>query len=706
MCGLAGFVTFAPFAEPAQARSALVRMTRAIAHRGPDGEGHWLDSEQGVALGHRRLAILDLSPAGAQPMFSACGRFVLAFNGEIYNHPALRRTLEAAGAAPDWRGHSDTETLLAMIARHGLDRALREACGMFAIALWDRRDRTLSLARDRMGEKPLYLMRPQPSDAQEPGGHPAGWRFGSELRALIAHPATAPAIDPVAVAAYLRLGHVPDHLCILQGVEKVMPGAIVTLRAGDDPRHRRYDHSEALFGRAGTPSDPLHTDPGQAADRLETVLREVVDEHMLSDVPLGCFLSGGVDSSLVAALMQAGSNRQIHSFSIGFDDPRFNEAPHAAAVARHLGTAHTEFILRQDDALDLIPDLPAIYDEPFADSSQIPTTLLCRAARAHVSVALTGDGGDEIFGGYNRHVRGPALWATLARLPGPLRPLAAGSVRGLARLGLRHETAMRRATGALGLPLTTLDTLPRLARVLEGAGDAEAFYQTFVSVMTRPEQMLSDKTPRPSPPDPRARAAHEIGPGLDMAEWMMARDSTGYLPGDILVKLDRAAMSVALETRAPFLDARVMAEARRSPARLHVDARTGKKLLRAVLYRHVPQALIERPKQGFAMPLDDWLRGALRDWGAALIGDGALAATLGLDTRALQTLWDAHQSRHASHGREIWTLLMLMLWARSLARLLEQSLDQSPARMMPPGRPVQAAPAMQPGCTGQPDTPQ
>ncbi len=677
MCGLAGFVTFAPFADPEQARAALLRMTRAIAHRGPDGEGHWQDEGHGIALGHRRLAILDLSPAGAQPMHSACGRFVLAFNGEIYNHLALRTTLQAAGAAPDWRGHSDSETLLAMIAHHGLDKALIAACGMFAIALWDRQEQTLSLARDRMGEKPLYLTRDDTG---------AGWRFGSELRALLAYSATKPVIDPVAVSAYLRLGHVPDHLCILQGVEKIMPGAIVTLHDGQQPQHRRYDHSEALFGQAGAHADP-HMDTDAASTRLETVLHEVVSDQMLSDVPLGCFLSGGVDSSLIAALMQAGSNRQIHSFSIGFDDPRFNEAPHAAAVARHLGTAHTEFILAQDDALNLIPDLPAIYDEPFADSSQIPTTLLCRAARQHVTVALTGDGGDEVFGGYNRHIRGPALWSKLGRIPAPLRPLAAGSVRGLARFGLRHEGATRRATKALGLPLTTLDNLPRLARVLEGAGDAEAFYQTFVSIMAQPEQVLTDKTPHPCPPDPRARAVQDMDQGLSMAEWMMARDITGYLPGDILVKVDRAAMSVALETRAPLLDARVMAEARRSPTDVHVDGRTGKKLLRSVLYRHVPQALIERPKQGFAIPLDDWLRGALRSWSAALITDAGLAATLGLQATALQTLWDSHQSGQANHGKELWTLLMLMLWAKSLMQTTRPERD------------------VQPGCAGLPGTP-
>ncbi len=642
MCGVAGFINLRPFDHAAKARCKLEAMTRSIAHRGPDAEGYWLDELQGVALGHRRLSILDLSPSGAQPMQSNCGRYIFAFNGEIYNHQALRLDLMNDAPNLEWKSHSDTETLLVAIAEWGLERALEKAFGMFAFALWDRQKRVLSLARDRMGEKPLYFSR-----------QGEGWMFGSELRALLAGGVKAH-INQVALASYLKLGYVPDHLCILEGVRKVMPGSIVHLRAEPEPEQLRYASIEAQFGQP-----PKIIDPDEAATRLENVLGEVVSDQMISDVPLGCFLSGGVDSSLVASLMQAGSDRQIRTFSIGFEDARFSEAPHAAAVAKHLGTDHTEFILKEDDALAIVADLPHIYDEPFADSSQIPTVLLCRSARKHVTVALTGDGGDEVFGGYNRHVRGPKLWEQITHLPRVLRYVGAGAVNGAAQLGLRSERMSRYATAALGLPLTTLDNLPKLAATLRSADNAEDFYQTFVSTGHCLENMLSKPGPL-NTADPRA-----LDPaGLEMAEWIMSCDTTGYLPGDILVKVDRAAMSVGLETRAPFLDARVANVARQIPIGLHVDGRKGKKLLRALLYRHVPQTLIERPKQGFAMPLDDWLRGALRVWGSDMISDQGLISSLGLNGDLLGKLWARHQDRRINAGKELWTLLMLLLWAR------------------------------------------
>lgn len=642
MCGLAGIAAFGGFGDVAETRRALQAMTRAIAHRGPDAEGFWLDEAPGVALGHRRLSILDLSPCGAQPMHSACGRYVIVFNGEIYNHQALRSDLAEQGAGLVWKGHSDTETLLAAISGWGLQRALESARGMFAFALWDRRERVLSLGRDRMGEKPLYFARQGDQ-----------WRFGSELRALLAGGLEA-RIDPSALASYLRLGYVPDHSCILEGVRKVVPGSVVHLRAGAAPETRFFATIKAQFAQTADIGDA-----GEAVSRLETVLGEVVRDQMLSDVPLGCFLSGGVDSSLVASIMQSESARKIRTFSIGFEDARFNEAQHAAAVAGHLGTDHTEFILKEEDALAIVADLPKIYDEPFADSSQIPTTLLCRSARQHVTVALSGDGGDEIFGGYNRHIRGPRLWERITRLPPGVRRAGAHLVDGAARFGMRREALSRRATRALGLPLTTLDNLPKLAATLRSAGDAEEFYQAFVSTGQSLENTLLDPARRDAE-NPRA-----IDPaGLSMVEWIMARDTTGYLPGDILVKVDRAAMSVGLETRAPFLDARVADIARRIPVGLHVDGRRGKKLLREVLYRHVPKALIERPKQGFAMPLDDWLRGALRSWGEELISDEALIGTLRLDAAAVSKLWERHQERRVNAGKDLWTLLMLLLWAR------------------------------------------
>lgn len=644
MCGLAGMVSFRPWPDPGSVRRTLEVMTHAIAHRGPDADGHWLDVSRGVALGHRRLSILDLSAAGAQPMHSACGRYVVAFNGEIYNHLALRRVLERAGQAPDWRGHSDTETLLAGIAAWGLQEALRKVCGMFAFALWDRQRGVLSLGRDAMGEKPLYF-----------AGHGGGWIFGSELRALVAGGLTA-RIDRGALAAYLRLSYVPDHLCILEGVHKVMPGGIVHLRASATPELVRYNAIEQDFGQ-----QPVRTDPDQAVTALEQVLETVVGEQMLSDVPLGCFLSGGIDSSLVASLMQAGSGRQINSFSIGFDDPSFNEAPHAAAVAAHLGTAHTEFTLREDDALDTVCDLARIYDEPFADSSQLPTTLLCRAARRHVTVALTGDGGDEVFGGYTRHIKGPELWARVSGLPRGMRRLAAGGVQGVSGLARRNERLSRRAIVALGLPLTTFDNLPKLASVLRNSDTAEAFYLTLVTTGPDFEDLMAGPCPLPGG-DLRTRDPD----GLEMAEWIMVRDTTGYLPGDILVKVDRAAMSVGLETRAPLLDFRVARLARQLPVEMHVDGRQGKKLLRALLDRHVPRTLIERPKQGFALPLDRWLRGALKPWGEAILTDEALIAAVGLRASAVRALWSRHQNRRVNAGTQLWSLLMLLLWVREM----------------------------------------
>lgn len=642
MCGLTGFVTFQPFADAGQARHKVQAMTRSIKHRGPDAEGHWLDDTQGVALGHRRLSILDLSPSGAQPMHSRCGRYVFAFNGEIYNHQALR--VDLMNDVPDmaWNGSSDTETLLAAIVEWGLERALEKSFGMFAFALWDRQENLLSLARDRMGEKPLYF-------SQQDGG----WIFGSELRTLLAGGLTAP-INQRAVASYLKLGYVPDHLCILDGVRKVMPGSIVHLRADAEPKQLCYASIEAQFAQ---PRE-IH-DRDEAVRRLESVLEEVVSDQMISDVPLGCFLSGGVDSSLVASLMQAGSVRKIQTFSIGFDDARFNEAPHAAAVAAHLGTDHTEFTLKEDDALAIVADLPSIYDEPFADSSQIPTTLLCRSARKHVTVALTGDGGDEVFGGYNRHIRGPKLWGQISNLPWALRHAGAGAVQGVVQWGMRNEKMSRYALSTLRLPLTTFEKLPKLAAALRSSGNPEDFYQTFVSTGHGLENMLENPG-LADHSDPRALDAA----GMDMAEWIMARDTSGYLPGDILVKVDRAAMSVGLETRAPLLDARVATLARQIPIGLHVDGREGKKLLRSLVYRHVPQSLIERPKQGFAIPLDDWLRGALQEWGSALITDADLTEALGLDADLIGELWAKHQARRVNAGNELWTILMLLLWAR------------------------------------------
>jgi len=661
MCGFAAVMTEDP-GQSLPGHAAMQAMTDAIRHRGPDAEGHWRDEAAGIALGHRRLSILDLSEAGAQPMRSACGRYVIAFNGEIYNHPALRDDLARAGQAPDWRGRSDTETLLATIAARGIVAALRHARGMFAFALWDRAARALYLARDRMGEKPLYY-----------GRIDGVWAAASELHALRALPGCPRELDPRAVAAYLARGYVPEGLSIHAGITKLPPGHVLKLCRGMQPEAILYEDfaSLAVAGRAEAGrAAPATAAAAARADGLEAVLHQVVQEQMISDVPLGCFLSGGVDSSLVAALMQAGSARQIRTFSVGFSDARFDETPHAAAVARHLGTAHTEFHLSERDALGLIPDLPHIHDEPFADSSQIPTALLCRAARAEVTVALTGDGADEIFGGYNRHVLGPRLWRRLAPLPMALRRPLGRTLAGLERLGAGdRQGRLHRLAGVFGLPVTLLDKLAKLGGIVASADGLPALHAALTRAVPDPRVLMTPGMrarlgppgtptgdPTGDPPLPNGLA------DLDGADWLMAQDTLSYLPGDILAKVDRTAMAASLETRAPFLDARVVTAAWALPPRDRVAGRRGKVILREILDRHVPRALTERPKQGFAVPLDRWLREGLRDWAGALLARRDLLDRAGLDAAAVAGLWTRHQGLRGNEGQMLWHVLMLLVW--------------------------------------------
>ena len=617
-------------------------MTDALAHRGPDADGLWLDGENGVGLGHRRLSILDLSPAGAQPMLSPDGRYAIAFNGEIYNHLDLRATLASGGAAPDWRGSSDTETLLAAVEAWGLDTALRKAKGMFALALWDRRENALYLARDRMGEKPLYL-----------ASLPGGWGFASELKALLQLPVFSPRLCHDAIGAYLAYGYVPQSHCIFEGVRKIEPGHITRLALDDLAETTRSYETFHDLVRSGY--DDRADQAGEPVDRLEKVLGDVVEEQMLSDVPLGCFLSGGVDSSLIAALMQSRKAGDVRTFAIGFDEERFNEAPHAAAVARHLGTDHTEFILREQDALAVIPQMPEIYDEPFADSSQIPTVLLCREARRNVTVALTGDGGDEVFGGYNRHVIGPGLLARVQSLPRFLRQVGGGAVTMMAPAIVPENSILRRTGAKLGLPVTALDNLVKIAPRLTEIDTLPALYDHFTQSIHPSESPVHNRAPR-------TLARPEFD--LTGAEWMMAMDSVTYLPGDILVKVDRAAMAASLETRAPFLDARVVRAAWSMPIDAKIGERRGKQVLRSLLDRFVPRDLIDRPKQGFAIPLDRWLRGELRGWASDLLENDELIGLAGLDTDRVSMWWNQHQSGSANHGTRLWTILMLLDWLR------------------------------------------
>ena len=637
MCGICGILTPAS----SDVLHGIVRaMTDTLVHRGPDGEGIWSDQEAGVALGHRRLSILDLSPAGAQPMISACERYVIAFNGEIYNHLALRVDLQVSGATPGWRGSSDTETLLAAVTHWGLQDALRRACGMFALALWDRQTRRLHFARDRMGEKPLYLARLSNS-----------WAFASELKALFAVPEFEARLCRDAVAAYLAYGYVPETQCIFQRVQKIPPGHVMSVSLdAAEPEVHEYETFQNLLEGALKNRTLQHYD---GLDRLEDALETVVEEQMLSDVPLGCFLSGGVDSSLVAALMQSKSSQPVRTFAIGFSEARFNEAPHAAAVARHLGTDHTEFILSEQDALGVITDLPKIYDEPFADSSQIPTALLCREARKSVTVALTGDGGDEVFGGYNRHVIGPRLLSRLQRVPRTLRRSTGRVVSACAPSITAEDGWLRRLASRMRLPVTALDKAAALAPHLGDINDLGSLYEHFTRGIHDPEHLMRDAS---------ALKPSEMSLSVEGAEWMMAMDSITYLPGDILVKVDRASMAASLETRTPFLDPRVVTAAWELPLETKIADGKGKQVLRSLLDRHVPRDLIDRPKQGFAIPIDRWLRGALRSWADERLSDVTLLDLAGLEHAAVHELWVRHQAGKVNNGTKLWTILMLLDW--------------------------------------------
>ena len=621
----------------------------AIAYRGPDAAGVWLDPQLGFAVAHQRLAILDLTPAGDQPMHSASGRYVIAFNGEIYNHQQLRRSLESTGQAPRWHGHSDTETLLAAIEAWGLEGALQRCAGMWALALVDQHQRVLHLARDRFGEKPLYW-------GLSGSGTSQALLFGSELAALRAYPGFNNAIDRAALAQLLRFGQVPAPLSIYAGIAKLQAGHWVSIPlplapGASLPRSQPWWQLSSVIEAGSTAA--FQSD-AEALDALEQSLSLAVAEQAIADVPLGAFLSGGIDSSLIAALLQRQSSQPLRTFTIGFEEAGFNEAPYARAVAKHLGTSHSETLLTSADARALIPQLPQLYSEPFADSSQLPTHLVCRAARqAGLTVALSGDGGDELFGGYNRYFWGPRIWNRLAWLPGPLR-------RGLGRA----ITALPPpAWDALGQPLPIGQLghkAHKLAARLRYVRSSDDLYRSLVSEWLDPAQLLQGE-----PPDLEPTAIDQPLPAclsIDPIARMMAWDSLSYLPDDILVKVDRAAMAVGLETRAPFLDHRVAQVAWRLPMAMKIRGNTSKWALRQILYKHVPKELIERPKAGFAMPIGQWLRGPLRAWASELLHPDRLAREGYLRPEPITRLWQQHLSGRYDHTTKLWSVLMWQAW--------------------------------------------
>lgn len=639
MCGITGFIDRRAVRDFDENSRILERMTQAVAHRGPDGSGVWSDWHAGVGLGHRRLAILDLSPAAAQPMVSRNGRFVLVYNGELYNVNELRARLEREGVP--FRTHSDTEVLLEAIANWGIERALIEVNGMFAFATWDRETRTLSLARDRIGIKPLYWI------------HTFEWTiFGSELKALRQHPGWRPALDRASLSRYLRIGYVPAPRTIYTQAQKLEPGCCAVVGPAHSVRVWRYwdFRREAAEAAKSRPSGTC----SEARERLRSVLSDAVRRQMVADVPIGSLLSGGIDSSLVTALMQAHSARPVRTFSIGFDERCYDEARHARAVSRHLGTEHTELRLAPRDALSIIPRLPEWWDEPFADSSQIPTHLVCALARQQVKVALTGDGGDEMFGGYVRYRLARDVMPWLGWVPAFVRRRLAAAVQ---RIPSGHWEGMSRFVPSTWRPSHVALRVHKVAALL-AATDAEDLYERLAGGWPDSQQLLlaGDQD------DGSRQCDWDLPAIADPAERMQAIDTLTYLPDDILTKVDRASMASGLEARVPLLDDRVVEVAWHSPPALKFRHGKGKWLLREVLAQYVPRRLFERPKTGFALPLNQWLRGPLRPWADELLDPGRLRRQNLLDPEPVRQRWAAHLAGREDATQALWSVLMLQAW--------------------------------------------
>ena len=646
MCGLAGIVGGSWTADAW--REQLRRMSDALRHRGPDDSGEWFDAEVGVGLSHRRLSILDLSEEGAQPMRSAGGRFVLVYNGEIYNFTELRQELEAHGAT--FRGHSDTEVLLAAIETWGFERTLPLLNGMFALALWDATDRRLLLARDRVGIKPLYY-----------GGVGNAAVFGSELKAIRCHPGFGGELDAGAVAWFLNVNFVPAPHSIYRGIHKLEPGHWLSIdldREGKPTIGRPQAYwsmrDEAARGQRSRFSGSFE----EAVEALDAQLRDAVGARMVADVPLGAFLSGGIDSSVVVAMMQAQSSRPVQTFSIGFHEQEYNEAPFAKVIAEHLGTRHHELMVSPQDALDVIPRLPQMFDEPFADSSQIPTYLVSELARRHVTVSLSGDGGDELFAGYRRYGMTMELWSRIGWIPRWSRRAVAGLIEATPKKWLdRSAFWMAPLWSRYGSRGTPGDKLKKMAEILSFAtiddlyGDLMTHWKQPVDMVMAADRLPDDGHSWRTPPE----LEHRV-------ERMCFSDSVGYLPDDVLAKVDRASMAVSLEARVPILDHRVVELAWSLPLAFKVrDGRT-KAVLRSVLDRYVPSAMVDRPKMGFGVPIDHWLRGPLREWGESLLDEKRLREEGIFDPQPIRTKWEEHVSGTRDWHYYLWDLLMFQAW--------------------------------------------
>lgn len=650
MCGIAGLI--ARDGASVDLSAAIQAAANAVAHRGPDDHGAWIDERARVALGHRRLSIIDLSSAGHQPMASADGRYVLVFNGEIYNHADLRRALDAAGRAPAWCGHSDTETLLAAIVAWGLSDTLRRATGMFALALWDKAERRLWLARDRFGEKPLYY-----------GWCAAGFAFASELKAIRALPGFDNPVAGDAVRLLLSYGCIPAPLSIHRGVFKLLPGTLVcvpaaitelrwgeplsTFQPGGVTFERWYDYPQVVLSGATEPFADYAAAIGGVGDALQSA----VARQLVADVAVGTFLSGGIDSSLITALAARASGTPVKTFSIGFGEAGYDEAPYARAVAAHLGTDHHELYVTPEQAQQLVPDLPTLYDEPFADDSALPTSLVSRFARGSVTVALSGDAGDELFGGYNRHRAFPRLWRQARRLPAPMR-----------RLGLGAASSLPPGFWSmLGRGGRASQVSAKLRRLLSVTGEARDFAALTGGFLDLWHGEPAPATTYSTAYEAERRDLYDRLSALPLEAQIMAADAIGYLPDTILTKVDRAAMAVGLEGRIPFLDPAVAAAAARVPVSMKFGPRGGKQILRELLDAHVPRALIDRPKAGFTAPVGQWLRGPLRDWAEDLLSTRSLTAA-GLDPTLIRRRWAEHVTARHDHAESLWAVLMLQGW--------------------------------------------
>ncbi len=663
MCGFSGFLDPSAIMSPTVMGVVLSRMGAAIAHRGPDDSGVWLDAGVGIGLSHRRLSILDLSPAGHQPMVSDSGRFVISFNGEIYNHPDLRQQLGVRA----WHGHSDTETMLAGFETWGVEQTLPRMVGMFAFALWDRKDRILILARDRVGEKPLYF-----------GWNRGTFLFASELKALRVYPGFEAEINRNAVTLLLRHNCIPAPYSIYRGIFKLSPGAMLTLRQEgfgvcpwnfDSPPLGLF-HSKGVSLRLywslrdvaeKGQLHPFNGTENEAVDELERVITSAVESQQISDVPLGALLSGGVDSSTIVALMQSNSSRPVKTFTIGFCEAGYNEAEYAKAVAWHLGTDHTELYVTPDEALAVIPHLPALYDEPFSDSSQIPTFLVSQLARQHVTVALSGDSGDELFGGYNRHFLTNAIWRKIGWLPVKCRSALARSIKSVSPS--RWNQLYSLATPAIPNIMRTTQVGEKAHKLSDimAASSREVIYHILLSHWKSPGDIVVGGYEPPTILTNGNRRAMLA----EFEHQMMYSDAISYLPDDILVKVDRAAMGVSLETRVPFLDHRVVEFAWRLPLGLKIRNGHGKWILRQVLYKYVPKELVDRPKAGFSVPLDSWLRGPLREWAEALLAEDRLKREGVFNPEPIRLIWAEHLSGQRNWQYHLWDVLMFQSWLES-----------------------------------------